>query len=98
MSAKCNMLDAVGFPCGTIARRGFRYCVAHENNGNVRLFDSVYLPEQFGEELWKIIALDLQLQDLRSLYLTCKTLFWIFTDANWFSNHPVYVVFSEYIY
>lgn len=59
--------------------------------------DAVWFSAEYGgpgllKEVWELVGATLKLHDLCSLYLTCKTLFNMFTYEDvWFTNHHVYV-------
>jgi len=80
-------------PCGRRPHRpGTLYCNKHMMTAikAVVNFDSLGLVP----DTWNLIALHLSLLQIRSLYLTCKTLYGHFCNPFWFSRNPRYVMTS----
>lgn len=101
MSRRCKAITLASKKCRRVSLRDEEYCSQHQliidKCADVGQANAVhYSPDDNGpgllEEIWKLVGEPLWLLDLRRLYLTCKTLFRLFTyEGRWFSHHPRYL-------
>jgi hypothetical protein len=88
---RCAGVKSNGKPCHRMPyKAGLLYCNVHmvqDIGTNVKDIDSTGLVL----DTWRLVVEELSLWDLRSLYLTCKSLYGAFVVQDWFVSHPRYI-------
>ncbi len=101
---RCKAITLNKRKCKRTKHENTDYCRQHTSSKIIPLTDEehnvFWMDNSLNIDLWKIIASNLYLPELASLYRTCKSYYRLFANDNWFAKHPYYAILvkdGEYV-
>jgi hypothetical protein len=99
---RCAATTIAGTRCKHKISGDLKYCTFHHrliaeqaDVGQTAAFHGINESTGMFVELWKLIANDFNLNELRVMMLVCKALLALFANDSWYKEHPRYLLVHD---